>query len=339
MSRWMVNVRGRQFSASNMDELRKLARAGELAAGDIVQPPGASDWLYALDVPELKASLRNDVDNLPPSASQEMSPALKWGAAALLAAASAGVWYYALDLFRTVPDPGQLDLLTGMQALNYTEVLITSPNAVLRATASDSANEVGPLPKDAKAELLGKRGDWYRLRYAGNEGYARVTDVVPGYFFADEEKKLDFDPLFNPDQYVRVENAGWAAPPEGAPGTTVFTFLLRNESKFEMTDIKLNAVIEDKDGKPLEEKEIALEGAIPAGGTAMVGTLLPNKRAKAAEGKVMTSTGYEKVLLTDPTAAERWVDGVEIQLQSQGFIGAEVRFAEVRAVPQEPASN
>ena len=59
MARWLVTDGDRQFSARDIEELEELARRGEISAGSMIQPPGASDWLYATEVPELKGWVRS----------------------------------------------------------------------------------------------------------------------------------------------------------------------------------------------------------------------------------------------------------------------------------------
>lgn len=337
MSRWMVNVRGQQFSASNMDELKKLAKRGELGAGDIVQPPGASEWLYALEVPELKTALRaepgSEYDMTAPA--REMSPMLKWASAGVLVLVAVGAWSYALSLsdLPTIEDVQ----LVGKKGLDFTEVLVTAEDAVLRAEANANAAEAGPLPKNAKAELLGKRGEWYRLRHDGKEGYAKIDQIVPAYYFGNDKDKQEHDPLYNPDRYVSVRNSAWMTVPGQKDEITVFNFLIGNDSRFEMTDLKMVAAIKDKNDKVLEQKEIAVEGPIPAGGGTMVGMIKADPRDKTSVDRIMTSAYYEKLLGSDPTLAERWVDGVEVTLGSKDTVGAMIEIVEVRAIPPDQA--
>lgn len=336
MSRWMINARGHQFSAGNMDELRQLAKRGELTAGDIVQPPGAAEWIYALEVPELKGSLRADLEmDAGAAPAREMSPAVKWGTAAVLALVAAGAWSYALSLRATIPQPGDLELI-GKRGLNFSEVLVTAENGQLHAEANESSSVVGPLTKNAKAELLAKRGKWYKLRADGKEGYARVDDVVPAYYFGDEKTKLTHDPLYNPDRYVRVQNSSWQLLPEGGnKNVTVFTFLIMNEAKFAMTDLKLLATIKDKNDQVLETKEIAVEGTIPAEFSTMVGMLKADKKDKTSVDRIMTSSSFEEMSRENPELAERWLDGVEVRLEGDGFTEAAIELLEVRALPPE----
>ena len=54
MAGWLVTQGDRQFQAEDLSELKRLAASGSLGPGDMVQPPGASDWLYATEIDELK---------------------------------------------------------------------------------------------------------------------------------------------------------------------------------------------------------------------------------------------------------------------------------------------
>ena len=334
MSRWMVNVRGQSFSANSMDELRGLAKKGDLSGGDIVQPPGATEWLYAVEIPELKASLRPDslADMDLPSTSTGLPPLVKGVIAAGMALFSIGVWGYALSIKANLPEPGTLDLL-GEHGLSFSEVLVTGDAAQLFSAASSSSNPVGALPKNEKAQLLAKRGTWYKLSYGGKEGYAPVDSVIPAYYFADERTKLDYDPLYNPDKYVYVMNSSWMIPAESdKKNASVMSFMLQNDAKFGMTDLKIVATLKDTNGAVMEQKEVAVEGVMPANRSEMVGTLLPGRRDPSPP-RVMLTSDFEKLVATDPTVAERWVDGVEVILPSNTVSEASVTLVEVRAIP------
>lgn len=335
MSRWLVNVRGQQFSASTMEELRKLARDGTLTAGDIVQPPGASDWLYALEVPELKSTLRSDgYEDFGASGGGGLSTPVKVVVGAGLALIAVVAWGYAYDLSQTIPQPEDLELI-GSKGLAFSEVLVTANPAQLYQQAG-GGSAVGTLPKDSKADLLGKRGEWYRLRANGQEGYARITDVVPAYLFGDAKVQEQYKPLYYPDQYAVVRNSSWTMLPDQAKqNITVFNFMLGNDSQYPMTDVKLLAIIKDATGKVLEQHEIPVEGPIPAQFDVMVGMLKADPKDKTSVDRVMTSAMFEELMKTNPELNERWMDGVEVHQQSQGFSGAEIRIAEVRAVPPD----
>lgn len=339
MSRWMINVRGQSFSAASMDELRQLAKKGELGGGDIIQPPGATEWLYAVEIPELKSSLRPDpMEGIDVDASAGgMSPMVKGAVAGAMVLASLGMWGYALQLRSAIPtEKLEIHDASGSKGMSYKEVLITAEGTSLKADASPSAADVGPLTKNERAELLGKRGGWYRLRFNGQEGYAPVDAVLPAYYMADERTKLDFDPIYNPDKYLYVGNASWTMPVEKAKkGLSDMAASLQNDSKFPMTDITIVATLKDAAGNVITEKEIKVEGEVPPNRADMIGTLMPAKGDKTTPPRIMFTNTFEKIVAEDPKAAERWLDVVEIAVGTEQTSEASVVIAEVRAVPPD----
>ena len=54
MGQWLVNQQDNQFGVSGLDELRQMATDSKLWPGDMIQPDGASDWIYAVEIPELQ---------------------------------------------------------------------------------------------------------------------------------------------------------------------------------------------------------------------------------------------------------------------------------------------
>ncbi len=337
MSRWMVNVRGQSSSAGSMDELRQLAKKGELGGGDIVQPPGASEWLYAVEIAELKASLRPDAmeDADLPNASGGISPMVKGVVAALMLAASAGIWNHALTLKNSIPkSDAPLKFLdeSGERGLSFKEVLVTSAGATLKADASAGSADLVALPNSAKAELLGKRGSWYRIRFEGKEGFVPIDSVVPAYYFADDKTKLDYDPLYNPDKYVYVANASWTmAADKAKKGISDMSAMISNESKFPMTDIKIVATLKDAGGNVVTQLEIPVEGVMPPNRSDMIGTLKPARGDKSPP-RIMLSNDFDKLVVDDPKAVERWIEGVEVLVGDKETSEASVTIAEVRAV-------
>lgn len=344
MSRWMVNARGQSFSAGSMDELRQLAKKGELGGGDIVQPPGASEWLYAVEIPELKSALRPDpMDGLDlPDASTSLPPIVKGGFAALLLAASAGMWGYAFSLKDAIPkSDAPLKFLdeSGEHGLSLKEVLITGEGASLKAEPSTSAADLAPLVKSGKAELLGKRGSWYRVRYEGKEGFVGIESVVPAYHFADEKTKLDHDPLYNPDKYVFVANASWTmAADKAKKGISDMSAMVMNNSKFPMTDIKIVATLKDAAGNVVTQMEIPVEGTMAPNRSDMIGTLSPPRGDKSPP-RIMFTTDFEKLVAEDPKAVERWADSVEVLVGDKELSEASVTIVEVRAVPPDSVAE
>lgn len=335
MPRWLVTQGDRQFAAKDLNELKQLAADGKVGPGDMVQPPGAADWLYASELPELKRLLA-------PSAASDIDDTFddlphrerNWGliAALLLAVVIAG----GLGMYHFAAKIRNSDLrLLGDQGLQLTEMLVTaSPSAIIHKDPDANSPSVGSAPKDAKVQLIAKRGPWYQIEVEeGTRGWVKVDDVVPAYLFADEKTRREYDPIYNPDRYVFVKNASWMELPDPTrKNVTVFQFLLQNQSKFEMTDLKLLATIKDKNDKVLEKKEIAIEGSIPPFEGTMAGTLAPAK-GDDAPPRLMTEALFNKLAKNDEDMQLRWSWGIEVPMDSEGFVEAKVDLLQVRAVP------
>jgi hypothetical protein len=331
MARWLVTQVDRQFSAADLRELKELAKRGELSRGDMIQPPGASDWLYAVELPELK-------DVLPPSEAidddfvRPRSGLPKAILAAVLIAISAGGAYTIFHYAKGI-ESSNLDLL---EELQLTEMLVTADGVQVRS-APEGGSTVGSVAKNEKVQLVGKRSDMYRITTAaGAEGWVQVDQVVPAYFFTDQETREDYDPLYNPDQYVFVKNASWMQMPnQRADNITIFNFQLQNKSKFDMENIVLLATIKDKDGKELEEAEIRIEGKLKRFEAAMVGMLKPADDDEDGEARLLTETTFQEMLKEDPDLQLRWVDSIEVVMESADFEQASVDLLEVRAIPKK----
>ena len=333
MARWLVTQVDRQFSAADLDELKGLASRGELGRGDMIQPPGASDWLYAVELPELKGLLptTNDFDDdfdMPRS----KVPSVLLAVLFILIGAAGG---YSIYHYSVVIKETNLELLA---EIALTEMLVTAEGVTIRSAPEGGSSGVGSVAKDEKVQLLAKRNDFYRIRTAtGTEGWVQVNQVVPAYFFSDAETREDYDPLYNPDNYVFVKNAGWMqTPDQRADNRTLFNFQLQNKSKFDMENIVLMATIKDTNGKVLETTEIAIEGKLKRFEAAMVGTLNPDRKADPeGEPRRLTETTFQEMLKEDPSLQERWIDSIEVQLSSDTFEQASVDLLEVRAIPKK----
>ena len=106
----------------------------------------------------------------------------------------------------------------------------------------------------------------------------------------------EYDPLYNPDRYVDVLNATWRQLPNPNPrpgdelsDVTVFEFLMRNNARYGMTDLVIEATIKDGKGQELDRVEIAVEGLIPADGHTAVGTLAIGKAGATNAGLLVAA--------------------------------------------------
>ncbi|NOY28192.1 MAG: SH3 domain-containing protein [Oligoflexia bacterium] len=335
MSLWLVNQGDRQFSVSNLGELKQLAKAGKLGPGDMIQPPGANDWMYATELPEIKDLLQTNAggrdfdDDIVVKSSHT---AMIIGVLVVLLSITGAAFYHFAN---KLPEAQNLDLL-GKGGLELTQMLVTADPAPTFAKPESGASKTGSVDKDSKVQLIAKRGKFYQIEHNGDRGWVRVDDVVPAYFFADKETRQDYDPIYNADRYVFVKNASWMQlPNQRHDNITIFQLMLANKSKFDMTDVILLATIKDKNGKVLETAEVPLEGVIKSFDETMLGTLAPPDNDHESEPRLMTETSFEELAKQDEDLRLRWSPGIEVQLGSTGFVEANIDMLQVTAVPKK----
>jgi len=347
MGQWLVNRGDSQFSVGGLGELKSLAQKGDLDAGDLIQPEGAADWLYAIEIPELKGMVKSSLEE-----DDDIEFGRRGGGGALkgvlyglfgimLIGGVGGMVYF----YQQLPT-GEERLIGEGGALAYSEVLTLKAQPLL-SEPDASSSAVTQLGKDQSLDLLAKRGEFYRVKTkGGQEGWVPVSDTLAVYQMGDDKIRAKMDPLYNPDQYAKVSNASWLGT-EGEP-TALFSVMLENTSDYDMENIKLSFVIKDSKGVELSRQEFPIEGRLKANSQTMVGTLNPpEEEVKAAEradeepppGVFMaTKTFGEKVSEMEEEEQEemynRWLDGIEIPVE-EDFVEATVRIAELRAVPAE----
>ncbi|MFT4978421.1 MAG: hypothetical protein ACI8S6_004331, partial [Myxococcota bacterium] len=332
MASWLVTKGEQQFSVRDLEELKQLVRKGSIGPGDIVQPPGASDWLYLIELPELNSLFPKSAFEVDDDSDYRPRSALGQGpiiAALLLLVAFAGygMYYYAIR----VPSNEDLTLDLGL-----TEMLVTADPAELRDQPGGGST-ITTLPKDSRVQLLAKRNDFYAVESAtGQKGWVDVDAVIAGYQFEDSRTREDYDPIYNPDRYVFVQNSSWMQlATQREANTSLFQFMLKNKSKFAMTNIVLLATIKDENDRVLEKKEIAIEGTIPAYASAMVGTLLPPEGEEdEVPVRKMTDSLFQELAAGNPELTMRWSAGVEEQMTSENFKEANIDILELSAIPR-----
>jgi len=338
MARWIITQRDDvQTGVDSLEELQALARSGQLSAGDMVQPPDSTEWIYASEIPEIKGLLakpaQDDDDELVAVKSGSggviaAGLAVLFAGVAIVGAASMFV------LYQSFPK-GDEGLFTGDNALSFSQMIATSP-AILHKDADAASPQVGTVAQDAVVELLAKRKDHYRIRLKdGTEGWVGLTDVLPLYMLGDEKVRLEKDPLYNPDRFVTVGNANWMQVDVKNQQATVFRFELLNQSAYPMTDVVLQATIKDTAGKELEKVEIALDGVIPPHGGTMVGTLAPETADTEGKPAPVTDFTYTERLAQEPELESRYSDGIVVDMSAADFAGASIDIIELRAIPPE----
>jgi hypothetical protein len=327
MARWLVNRHDTQFAVNGMSELRDMAKVGRLGPGDLVQPPGQQGWVYAIEIPELAGHLP---DEEPVEVTGRSGGGLKVVALLGLAAIAAGAGYTAYDLYGSLP----VEPKTILDTVKFSEVVVTGKSASLVADPEPTASVVGPAPAGARYELLAKRGDFYKTRdeASGTEGWIAVDQVMPAYRLGGGEVIAKYDPLYNPDRFLQVQNASWQELPDPKrKNITVFQFMLRNEAAYDMTDLVLVARIKDARGHDLEQVEFPVRGVVPALGSTMVGTITD---PKTKERELVTQATFEQQAAAEPDLALEYADGVEVEMKTAEWSEATIDIVELRALPR-----
>ncbi|MCB9686557.1 MAG: SH3 domain-containing protein [Alphaproteobacteria bacterium] len=352
MSQWHVTQGDNQFAVDGgLGALEAMARRGGLGPGDMIQPPGTSDWMYASEVPELKqifdARYDDDDDN-------RGSNAAMLAVGGVVAAVLLGILVIGggISVYLMSQMSGGTAALVGEGGLSYSEMIVTAAGAGLRAEPSEKASVLTTVTKDDTLQLLAKRGGFYKARTRGGaEGWIAIDQVIPLYQLGGAEVREEFDPLYNPDRYVEVANARWMQLPADHPtagkflsNRTIFEFMMSNSSRYPMTDLRLVATIKDAQGHELEKVEIPIEGMIPGSGSTMVGTLAAEEAGRkrkpdAPPPRVLTTATFEEMAASDPELQMRWTGGVEVEMKTAEFSAAQIDVVELRAVPDAVASK
>ncbi len=336
MARWLVTRGDTQFPVNGLGELNELARAGRVGAADMVQPPGTTEWMYISEIPEL-------AEVLPQSGAGDLdddlggyggsSSAMQAVLAVVLIAVIAVGGYFAWDSAQRLPDEN-MSIIGGKGGLSFSELIVTSEGVVLRSEASPTAPAVRDIEKDSIYELLAKRGQYYKARSKEGdvEGWIEIDKVIPMYRLGGVEVRQEYDPLYNPDRYLMVVSSSWMLLPNRAEEVTIFRFMLRNNSRYPMTDIVMVATIKDAKGHELEQVEFRIEGVVPAEGTSMVGTLIdPEDEDKK---RLITETTFQEMVSEDPDVMMSYNDGAEVEMTTTDFTEASIDVVELRAIPR-----
>lgn len=345
MAQWLVNRGDSQFTVGGLTELKSLASKGDLDAGDLIQPEGATDWLYAIEIPDLKGMVHSSLDDDDdPEFRRRGGGAMKgllYGIFGLMLIGGVA----GMAMFYSQLPTGDEALLGEGGALKYTEVLTIAPQSLYSEPDANSS-AVTALPQNAILALLAKRGEFYKVSTKdGQTGWVAVADSFAPYQ-TDEKMMRKLDPLYNPDQYAKVSNASWLMT-EGDP-EAVFSIMLQNTSSYDMENIRLEASIKDSKGAQVKLVEFPIEGGVKADDSTMIGTLnAPEEELKAAERagedppepRLMTTKSFGDMVADLPEEEQevmytRWLDGIVIEVE-EDFVEATVRIVELRAVPKE----
>lgn len=348
MAQWLVTQGDNQFPVDGIAELKQLAQSGSLRLGDLIQPPGANDWVYAAEVPDLASLLPDDDDD-----DDDLGYSRGMAAAAVTGIMVMGLGFVSLlgvgaILFFVQQLPSGDEAIVGEGGLSYTQMIVTQPDSGLRARPDTKDVIAVPLAKDDVLELLTKRGSFYKAKTTtGGEGWIPVAHVIPMYQLGGAKVRDEYDPLYNPDRYVEVTNARWMQLPTDKPGDeeeshiTIFELQFSNDAQYDMTGLVVQVTVKDVKGQELETVELPIEGIIPTDGRTMVGTLVPEdaekleKKGEPVPKRRVTTYSYEQELENAPELEALYTSGVEVELSGEEFTNAEIDVIELRAIPKD----
>ena len=330
MSTWRVNKGSQTLTASTIEELQQWVRDGRVSAADLVQGPDDNDWQYASEVAVLQSLLPSaggydDDDDLDYRPSGGQAKLVVGIGLALVLGIGGYVAYDAANIVATNP-------VSYLGSDAYSKLIVTSPVGTLRGEPREDATKVSDASKDAIITLMSKRGDFYKARLeSGTEGWIHSREVLPLYKLGDKEMKAEYDPLYNPDAYVFVQNASWMQLPEQREQMlTVFNFAIKNESQYDVTDLVLEAVIFDSKGHALETVEFPVKGVVPGKQVTMAGTMT---NAETGERYLLTEATKSQLAEKDPNVNLAYSSGCEVAMSSEDFTNARVEIVELRAIP------
>lgn len=337
MSDWLVNQDNGQLTVDSLDSLKKLVSSGKISEADLLQAPGTDSWKYAMEFDELKplfgesnADSEDDFDYTSSSSGMVKKIML----VLLILVSIVGGWKMKQSYDILAEDPGRIIDKSGKA---YTKMLVTAENASLIGSPDAGASAVASLEKNSEVTLLAKRADFYKARNTdGTEGWVQINQVLPLYLLGDKKVRAEFDPIYNPDTYVRVRNASWLQLESKTSDLTVFNFEVKNDSMYHITDLILVATVKDSKGSELEKVEIPVQGIIPAWSSTMVGTLDPEQAKRGEEQQqkeLMTTYTFDERAEEDPELALRFKTGVEVVMAAKDFSAAEIDIIQLRTIP------
>jgi hypothetical protein len=348
MTKWLVTQRDNQFQVEGIGELVDLARSGQLEGGDMIQPPGATDWVYAAEVPDLAELLPDDDDDddddfLGARAKRAALFTAVLGAM-LLAVSVVGVGVIVV-LVQALPTGDQA--IVGEGGLSYTQMIVTEDGTGLRTQPREGADIAVSLAKESQLELISKRGEFYRARTSsGGEGWIPVTHVIPMYQLGGSSVREEYDPLYNPDRYVDVVNARWMQLPPEKPGdeasnVTIFELMFSNDATYDMHELVVLVTVKDAKGQVVEKLEIPIDGVVPAKRKTMVGTQVPEdaeeleRKGEEVPKRFVTTYTFNEEAEGNPDLQLLFSSGLEVVMESEEFTNAEIDVVEIAAIPKE----
>ncbi len=273
MTQWRITRGDEQFVAQDLAELKVWAANGKVRSDDLIQAPGASEWNYAAETPQLDGLLKGSDGDGPTEDDFHRQRSEKVLRQVVLVVTGIGViiaFAVMIRVWLNPPDPADKDLTSGTYAVKARDALITGDCALRRSPDARSA-AVTNLAKDDRVQLLSKYGDWYEVGTEANQqGYVSIDDILPGYYLAKSEHKK-WDPIYNPEIYLSVSMNDWQVvmdeyKPRDVEHLTLLALNVSNTCQYDMEDIVFLVHFWDPVNE-IRAEEITLEEVVPANGS------------------------------------------------------------------------
>jgi hypothetical protein len=270
MSRWLVTHGESQFSAKDLAELKSMATDGRIRPADLIQPPGASDWLYAQELPELKALFPNGhgIDDDDASFGPRSLLPRPVIIALLIAVVVGGLG--AMIHFKSIIDSTDVS----DSGLSTGEAML-STDVELRADPNPNGSVMAKLDKGDIVSFKLKQmnledGNWWLVSAGGKDGWIPASALPPTFLFDKSTSTLN-QGLYYPESYLSVNREMGALPLEDkAHGRGADEYVrikdlrISNSSEFDLTDVIIVIESLDKKGNVISDAKVEISESIPA---------------------------------------------------------------------------
>jgi hypothetical protein len=261
---WRITRGDLQFTVKDVAELKIMAVGGKIHPGDLVQPPGSGEWLYATEVQELTGLIKDRLHEVAADVDKRArrNRSLRRVAFVFALLVFGGTGVAAWQMRQTIEKRNQAPLPLIGDAEGQLGPLegLTTEYATLLSQPDGRSSQVGEVKKDQVVQLIRKMGDFFEVQTAdGKTGWLGTTQVVQGYLFS-RDLHAQYDPLFNPHKYLELGNYAWTPRMEpGKPETlTDMMFTLVNPTDYGMADVVLKLTFFDGSNQQIDTRDFAV---------------------------------------------------------------------------------
>jgi hypothetical protein len=270
MSRWLVTHGEQQFSAADLEELKTMAADRRLKPADLVQPPGANDWIYALELPELKAAFPRGADRDDDDYDIQRSSRIPRPVIAIVLIIITMVGVAAMWKFKGIIDGGDWDDgRAGTAQLNADVDVRSEPSA--REGKVIAELDKGDVVDVELKHMNQSDGNWLLVESGSTKGWIPAASAPPNFLF-DRDDREQKEALYYPEKYVGAElvaasekmsdlNFGRGA----SKYVRIQKLYLKNSSAFEMVDVIVSiSAVSVETGKVIDSFKIPIQKPLPA---------------------------------------------------------------------------